>query len=96
MWGIAVEAAGELERSAELFAAGAGVWERGLLGAFPGWGLYAAGDALHNVGRSAEAQSCIVRAERILRECGETRVAALCTAHPAVKPALSSSKGAAS
>jgi predicted ATPase/DNA-binding SARP family transcriptional activator len=96
MWGIAVEWAGEHERSADLFAAGAGVWERGLLGAFPGWGLYAAGDALHNVGRSAEAHSCIVRAERILRECGETRVAALCTVHPAAKPVLSPSKGAAS
>jgi tetratricopeptide (TPR) repeat protein len=96
MWGLAVEAAGEPERAADLFAAGAEAWEHGLTGAFPGWGLYAAGDALHNVGRSAEAHGCISRAERILRECGETRVAALCTVHPAVKAALSPGKGAAS
>jgi predicted ATPase/DNA-binding SARP family transcriptional activator len=96
MWGLAVEAAGGAERAADLFTAGAEVWERGLTGAFPGWGLYAAGDALHNVGRDAEAHACIARAERILRACGETRVAALCAVHPAAKPALSPSKEAAS
>lgn len=96
MWGLAVEAAGEADRAAELFTAGAEAWERGLTGAFPGWGLYAAGDALHNVGRSGDAHACIVRAERILRECGETRVAALCAAHPAAKSALRPSKEVAS
>jgi tetratricopeptide (TPR) repeat protein len=96
MWGVAVEAAGEHERGADLLAAAADVWERGLLGAFPGWALYAAADALHNVGRIAEAHARIVRSERILRECGETRVAALCADHPAFKSAQRRSKEAAS
>jgi predicted ATPase/DNA-binding SARP family transcriptional activator len=96
MWGVAVEAAGELERAADTYAAGADTWERGLIGAFPGWALYAAADALHNVGRDAEAQARLARGERILRECGETRVAALCLEHPAFKPAQRRSKETAS
>ena len=96
MWAVAVESAGELERAADLYVAGADVWERGLLGAFPGWALYAAADALHNVGRAAEAEVRIVRSERILRECGETRVAALAAGHPAFKAAQSRSKETAS
>jgi hypothetical protein len=96
MWGIAVEASGDGERAADLLTAGADVWARGLLGPFPGWGLYAAADALLNVGRQAEAHASIVRAERLMAECGATRGAALCAAHPAAKPTLSRSKEAAS
>jgi tetratricopeptide (TPR) repeat protein len=96
MWAVAVEQAGDLERAADLFAAGADVWERGLLGAFPGWALYAAADALHTVGRATEAQARIVRSERVLRECGETHVAAICAEHPAFKEAQSRSKETAS
>ena len=42
---------GDSGRAADLLVAGAEVWERGLFGAFPGWGLLAAADALLNAGR---------------------------------------------
>jgi hypothetical protein len=87
MWGLANEAAGDSERAAELLVAGADVWERGMTGPFPGWGLLAAADALLNVGRTAEARATLVRAERTLRAAGETRGVALCAAHPAAKSA---------
>jgi predicted ATPase len=96
MWGLAVEAAGDAERAADLLQAGAGIWERGLMGAFPGWGLYAAADALHNVGREPEARAAIESAEHVLLEFGDSRGASLCAAHPAAKPALRGSKETAS
>jgi hypothetical protein len=96
MWGFAVEASGDAERAADLLAAGADVWARGLLGSFPGWGLYAAADALLNVGRKSEAQATITRAERLLLDCGDTRGAALCAVHPAAKTGLRGSKDSAS
>src|SRR5205823_237064 len=65
LWGIAVEAVGETERAADLLVAGGEVWERGLVGAFPGWGLFGAADALLNAGRHAEARSTLARAERL-------------------------------
>jgi predicted ATPase/Tfp pilus assembly protein PilF len=92
MWGLAIEAAGGAERAAELLVAGADVWERGMMGPFPGWGLLAAADALLNVGRTAEARATLARAERTLRAAGETRGVALCEGHPAAKSAQRRSK----
>jgi predicted ATPase/DNA-binding SARP family transcriptional activator len=84
-WGLACEHAGDVERAAELLVAGATVWERGLEGPFPGWGLLAAADALFAGGRESEARDTLARAERVLRAAGETRGVALCLAHPAAK-----------
>jgi hypothetical protein len=92
MWGLAIEAAGDAERAAELLVSGADVWERGMMGPFPGWGLLAAADALLNVGRTAEARATLARAEHTLRAAGETRGVALCEAHPAAKSAQRRSK----
>ena len=55
---------------AELLVAGADVWERGMMGPFPGWGLLAAADALLNVGatpkrghaRAGRTARCVPRA----------------------------------
>ncbi|MGZ4291780.1 MAG: BTAD domain-containing putative transcriptional regulator [Gaiellaceae bacterium] len=96
MWGLAVEGAGEAGRAADLLTAGAEVWERGLLGAFPGWGLLAAGDGLLNAGRKAEARSAVERAARIFKASGVTPGVALCAEHPAAKPVQRSSKETAS
>jgi predicted ATPase/DNA-binding SARP family transcriptional activator len=96
LWGIAVEAAGETERAADLIVAGAEVWERGLVGAFPGWALYGAADALHNAERRAEALSAVSRAERFFSAAGIEVGAALCRAHPAAKTTQRRSKETAS
>jgi hypothetical protein len=73
MWGLAHERAGDAEHAADLIAAGADVWERGLEGPVPGWGLLAAADTLAGVGRDADARVFLTRAERVLRACGEKR-----------------------
>jgi predicted ATPase/DNA-binding SARP family transcriptional activator len=87
MWGLAVEAAGDAERAAELVVAGADVWDRGMMGPFPGWGLLTAADVLLNVGRNTEARATLARAECTLLAAGETRGVDLCQAHPAAKSA---------
>ena len=96
MWGVAVEHVGDSERAAKLLVDAADVWERGLLGSFPGWGLLAAADALLNVGRRDEARAAAGRGERVFRASGDTRGAGLCAAHPAAKPAQRRSKETAS
>jgi predicted ATPase/DNA-binding SARP family transcriptional activator len=87
MWGLACEHAGRLERAAELVLAGATVWDRGLDGPVPGWGLLAAADVLLGAGRDADARAAVGRAERVLDACGDTRGAELCREHPAAKAA---------
>jgi len=86
MWGLACERAGNVERAAELVLAGATVWDRGLDGPVPGWGLLAAADVLLAAGHEVEAHASVVRAEHVLEAFGETRGVRLCREHPAAKP----------
>ena len=96
MWGLALEGTENTGRAADLLVAGAEVWERGLKGAFPGWGLLAAADGLLNAGRLEEAHGFAARAARIFDAGGVTPAAALSRDHPAAKPAQRGSKEAAS
>ena len=91
-WGSAEERSGNLERAAELFAAGAGIWERHLRGHLPGWAWIAAADALLATGDGDRARSGIVRAERLLAAAADTRGLALCREHPAAKSVQRSGK----
>ena len=96
MWGLALEGTENTARAADLLVAGAEVWERGLKGAFPGWGLLAAADGLLNAGRLEEARAFAARAARIFDAGGLTPAAALSRDHPAAKAAQRGSKEGAS
>jgi tetratricopeptide (TPR) repeat protein len=96
MWGLALEGAESTGRAADLLVAGAEVWERGLKGAFPGWGLLAAADGLLNAGRLEEARGFAARAARVFDAAGLTPAAALSRDHPAAKAVQRGSKETAS
>jgi predicted ATPase/DNA-binding SARP family transcriptional activator len=91
-WGLAEERAGNLDAAAELFTAGAAIWERHLNGLMPGWTRLTAADTLLAADRGDDARAELARAERLLAEAGETRGVALCLAHPAAKSAQSRRK----
>jgi len=95
-WGLAEERAGNLEAAAELFAAGADVWERHLNGHMPGWTRLAAADALLAAGRGARARAELAHAERLLHAVGDPRGVSICLAHPAAKSAQRSGKDTSS
>jgi hypothetical protein len=93
-WGLAEERAGELERAAELFSAGAEVWDQHLGGQLPGWGWLTVADAVTALGDVPRAEAGLLRAERLFSRANDSRGVLLCKEHPVrIKSAQRSGKG---
>jgi predicted ATPase/DNA-binding SARP family transcriptional activator len=93
MWGLAEEWAGEVRRAAELFAAGAEIWEQHLGGQLPGWCWFTAADALAELGDDEQAEASLLRAARLFAQANDRRGIELCRTHPVrIKPVQSSGK----
>ncbi len=82
MWGLAEERSDNLDRAAELFSAGADLFEHHLRGHLAGWAWLAAADALLATGEVNPAHAGLERAERLLTRAGDTRGLVLCLEHP--------------